>query len=169
MRFTTQAEYGLICSLHLARHAERGPVAAREMAGIENLPADYTEKILRRLRQAGLVTAVRGVSGGFQLARPPEEITVKDVIDATEGSTFEINCQQHPVAEDRCDETHDCSIRPVWFALRRRIDALLSEIRLSDLVGEGEAGVRELIDITWGPIGEASEADSMNRTAIEER
>jgi Rrf2 family protein len=150
MRFTTQAEYGLICSLHLARHAERGPVAARGMAEIENLPADYTEKILGRLRQAGLVTAVRGVSGGFQLARDPDQITVKDVIDATEGGTFEINCRQRPIGPDRCAETHDCSIRPVWYALRERIDELLSEIRLSDLIEEREAGIRELIDITWG-------------------
>lgn len=152
MRFTTQAEYGLICSLHLARHQERGPVAAREMAEIENLPADYTEKILRRLRQAGLVTAVRGVSGGFQLARDPEEITVKDVIDATEGATFEINCTEHPVGPERCAVDHDCSIRPVWLALRQRIDSLLSDIRLSDLVEEREAEVSELIDITWGPV-----------------
>ena len=52
MRFTTQAEYGLICSVHLARAKGGRPVAAREMAESENLPADYTEKILRRLRQA---------------------------------------------------------------------------------------------------------------------
>lgn len=156
MRFTTQAEYGLICSLHLARHAVRGPVAAREMAEIENLPADYTEKILGRLRQAGLVTSVRGVSGGFQLARGASEITVKDVIDATEGGTFEINCREHPVGPDRCAETHDCSIRPVWYALRQRIDSLLSEIRLCDLIEGREAGVRELIDIAWGPVEETS-------------
>ena len=151
MRFTTQAEYGLICSLHLARFGTEGPVAAREMAELENLPADYTEKILRRLRQAGLVTAVRGVTGGFQLARDPREITVKNVIDATEGQTFEINCRMHPVGPERCAETHACSIRPVWYALRERIDDLLSDIRLSDLIEENEVGVQELIDIAWGP------------------
>ncbi len=150
MRFTTQAEYGLICSLHLARFGTEGPVAARELAELENLPADYTEKILRRLRQAGLVTAVRGVTGGFQLAHDPNEITVKNVIDATEGQTFEVNCKLHPVGPDRCGETHVCSIRPVWYALRERIDELLSDIRLSDLIEENEAGVQALIDITWG-------------------
>ena len=149
MRFTTQAEYGLICSVHLARAGGERPVAAREMAEIENLPGDYTEKILRRLRQAGLVTAVRGVSGGFTLARDPAEISVKDIIDATEGTTFEINCTTHPVDAERCGESSDCSIRPVWFALRRRIDQLLSEIKLSDLVQDDEVAVRELISITW--------------------
>ena len=149
MRFTTQAEYGLICSVHLARAKGGRPVAAREMAEAENLPADYTEKILRRLRQAGLVTAVRGVSGGFTLAKEPGAISVKDVIDATEGTTFEINCTTHPVDADRCDQSSDCSIRPVWYALRRRIDQLLSEIKLSDLIQDDEAAVRELISITW--------------------
>lgn len=149
MRFTTQAEYGLICALHLARFGTERPVAAREMAEAENLPADYSEKILRRLRQAGIVNAARGVSGGFTLARPADRISVKDIIDATEGSTFEINCTTHPVDTERCDETAACSIRPVWFALRRRIDALLSDIRLSDLLLEDESEVRQLIDITW--------------------
>ena len=149
MRFTTQAEYGLICTLHLARFGAMGPVAAREMAEKEELPADYTEKILRRLRQAGIVNSVRGVSGGFELARDASEISVKDVIEATEGSTFEINCRQHPVGTERCDLQQDCSIRPIWYALRTRIDALLDQIRISDLLEGGEVGVAELIDITW--------------------
>jgi Rrf2 family protein len=149
MRFTTQAEYGLICTLHLARFGAHGPVAAREMSEKEDLPTDYTEKILRRLRQAGIVTSVRGVSGGFELARDASEISVKDVIEATEGSTFEINCTQHQVGTERCDLHHDCSIRPVWYALRTKIDALLDQIRISDLLEGGEVGVTELIGITW--------------------
>ena len=149
MRFTTQAEYGLICALHLARFGGERPVAARELAESENLPADYTEKVLRRLRQAGIVTAARGVTGGFTLAREPSAISVKDIIDATEGTTFEINCTTHPVDTERCDETSACSIRPVWYALRRRIDALLSEIKLSDLLVEDESEIRQFIDITW--------------------
>lgn len=155
MRFTTQAEYGLICALHLARFGGDGPVAARDIAEKENLPSDYTEKILRSLRQAGLVTAIRGVSGGFQLATDASAVTVKDVIEATEGQTFEVNCTVHPVEDERCGTTSDCSIRPVWFALKDRIDQLLAEIRLSDLVKQDEESVEELIQVSW----ETDEAD----------
>lgn len=149
MRFTTQAEYGLICAVHLADRYGEGPVAARELAEVEDLPTDYTEKILRRLRQAGVVDSLRGVSGGFQLAREPERVTVRDIIEATEGTTFEVNCETHPVGDERCDEHQSCSIRPVWRALRERIDELLDEIRLSDLVREDEDAMTELIEVTW--------------------
>lgn len=154
MRFTTQAEYGLICALHLARFGDDGPVAARDIAEKENLPSDYTEKILRSLRQAGLVTAIRGVSGGFQLARDASDVTVKDVIEATEGQTFEVNCTEHPVEDERCGTASECSIRPVWFALKTRIDRLLAEIRLSDLVRQNEESVEELIHVTWNEVDE---------------
>ena len=149
MRFTTQAEYGLICAVHLARRAGEGPVAAREMAEVEDLPADYTEKILRRLRQAGLVNSVRGVSGGFTLAHEPDEVSVKDVVVATEGTTFEVNCETRPVDDERCAKDHDCVIRPVWRALKERIDELLADIRLSDLVEQGEEEMEELIELAW--------------------
>lgn len=149
MRFTTQAEYGLICALHLAKHPGRGPIAARELAEAEDLPTDYTEKILRRLRQAEIVTSVRGVAGGFALARPASEVSVKDVVEATEGQTFEVNCRDHPVGDDRCGHGTNCSIRPVWQALKTRIDGLLADIRLSDLLEQGEAGMREFVEVTW--------------------
>ena len=68
MRVTTWAEYGLLVSLHLARRVGQGPVAAREMAEKEKLPADYVEQILLRLRRAGLVEYVRGARGGYLLS-----------------------------------------------------------------------------------------------------
>src|SRR3989442_2981198 len=95
MRVTTWAEYGLIVSVNLAKRAGQGPagrggpVAARELAEQEKLPHDYVEQILLRLRRAGLVDSVRGAKGGYHLARPPQDISVKDVIEASEHVTFE--------------------------------------------------------------------------------
>jgi len=144
MRVTTWAEYGLIVSLHLARRSGHGPVAARDMAEKEDLPADYVEQILLRLRRAGLVDSVRGARGGYLLARAAGDLTVKDVLDASEHGTFEVNCDCHRVGDVRCNSQTACSIRPVWQLLQRRIDGTLSAIRLSDLV-HSEAEVRAII------------------------
>jgi Rrf2 family protein len=151
MRVTTWAEYGLIVSVHLAHRAGDGPVAARELAEKEKLPGDYVEQILLRLRRAGIVNSIRGARGGYYLARPPAEITVKDVLDASEHGTFEVNCEAHCVDEERCAENASCSIRPVWFLLRQRIDEVLGGVRLSDLLGS-EIEVREAIGLQPGSV-----------------
>ena len=149
MRVTTWTEYSLIISLHLARRGRTGsaPVAARELADIERLPADYVEQILLRLRRAGLVESVRGAKGGYLLARPPAHISVRDVMSASEHQTFEINCETHPVDAERCSPGSTCSIRPVWHALQQRVDDLLAGISLADLMKE-EPQVQELVGIS---------------------
>lgn len=146
MRITTWAEYGMIVSLHMARRAGQGPIAAREMAEHERLPADYVEQILLRLRRAGLVESVRGARGGYYLARSADAITVKDVLDASEHGTFEVNCKFHPVDDERCRSSTPCSIRPVWQHLHRRIDEFLGDIRLSDLLHD-EPEVRAAVEL----------------------
>lgn len=151
MRVTTWAEYGLIVSVHLARRAGEGPIAARELAEKERLPGDYVEQILLRLRRAGLVQSVRGARGGYFLSRPPAELTVKDVLDASEHGTFEVNCEHHQVDDARCCEDAPCSIRPVWFLLRMRIDEVLGNIRLADLLGS-ETEVREALGLQSGSV-----------------
>jgi len=119
---------------------------ARELADAERLPPDYVEQILLRLRRAGLVESVRGAKGGYFLGRDPGQITVRDVMTASERQTFEVNCETHPVHADRCNPTSTCSIRPVWQALQRRVDDLLSSVTLADLMKD-EAQVQELISL----------------------
>ena len=147
MRITTQAEYGLICALHLARRIDDGPVTGREIAAQERLPGDYVEQIMLKLRRAAIVKSTRGAHGGYTLARRPDEISVHDVISAAEHSTFEVHCTSHPVEEARCSSAHDCSIRPVWMLLQRRIDDVLQSVRLSDLLMQ-ESQVRERVGLS---------------------
>ena len=134
MRITTWAEYGLICALHLARRGAAGPVTGREIASVERLPPDYVEQILLRLRRAGIVRSTRGAHGGYALGRAAEEISVRDVISASELSTFDLHCISHPVDDARCSAAHQCSIRPVWVMLQQKIDGVLEGVRLSDLL-----------------------------------
>lgn len=153
MRVTTLTEYSLIITLHLAkrRGEQGGPIAARELAETERLPGDYVEQILLRLRRAGLVDSVRGAKGGYLLSRDPEEMTVYDVMSASDHQTFELNCGTHPIDHERCGPGSNCSFRPVWGALKQRIDGFLGRITLADLM-QDEMQVKELV-------GALSEAD----------
>ncbi len=146
MRITTWAEYGLICALHLARRIEDGPVTGRDIAAREKLPGDYVEQILLRMRRAGIVNSTRGARGGYALARSSDAITVRDVIQASELTTFDLHCVTHPVDSSRCGDAETCSIRPVWQMLQRKIDEVLDGVRLSDLL-EGESVVRERVGL----------------------
>ncbi len=146
MRITTWAEYGVICALHLAKRANEGPVAGRELAQREHLPADYVEQILLRLRRAGIVTSTRGAKGGYALARPAADITLRDVIAAAELETFDLHCVSHPVDETRCSDAQNCSIRPVWVMLQGKINDVLDSVVLSDLL-VSEAAVRERVGL----------------------
>ena len=146
MRITTWAEYGIICALHLAKRAAEGPVTGREIAGIERLPADYVEQILLRLRRADIIRSTRGAHGGYSLARPPAQVSVRDVIAASELSTFDLHCVSHPVGEERCSDSGNCSIRPVWVLLQQKIDEVLESVNLEDLL-EDEPSVRARVGL----------------------
>ena len=146
MRITTWAEYGVICALHLARRADEGPVTGRDIAAREKLPADYVEQILLRMRRADIVVSTRGAKGGNALARPSSEITVREIISAAELVTFDLHCESHPIDEVRCSTAHECSVRPVWMMLQRRIDEVLDSVHLSDLL-QSEAQVRQRVGL----------------------
>ena len=146
MRITTLAEYGVICALHLAKRVGEGPVTGRDIAERERLPVDYVEQILLRMRRAGIVKSTRGAHGGYALARTAEDVSVRDVIAASELQTFDLHCVTHPVEEERCSSSHTCSIRPVWMLLQQKIDNVLDGVRLSDLLHE-ESVVRERVGL----------------------
>lgn len=146
MRITTWAEYGVICALHLARRTDDGPVTGRDIATREKLPGDYVEQILLRLRRAGIVASTRGAKGGYALARAADDITVREIITAAELVTFDLHCETHPLDDERCAQSCDCSIRPVWMMLQKRIDEVLESVRLGDLL-EAEASVRQRVGL----------------------
>jgi Rrf2 family protein len=146
MRITTWAEYGVICALHLARRSTEGPVTGRDIAARERLPGDYVEQILLRLRRAGIVQSTRGAKGGYALARGSDAITVREIIAAAELVTFDLHCETHPLDSERCAQSCDCSIRPVWMMLQKKIDDALDGVHLSDLL-QSEPNVRQRVGL----------------------
>ncbi len=133
MRISSRCEYGLRAMVYLAGHDDGRPVPLPEIAAGESIPAPFLERILARLRESGLVKATRGVSGGYQLARPATEVAVGDVVTALEGPLSLVGC----VPDDgACERAESCASRVVWRRLDSAISGALNSITLDDLTRE---------------------------------
>lgn len=122
--------------VYLAVHDAGHPVPLSEIAAGEGIPGPFLERILARLRDGGLVRATRGVTGGYQLARPAADIAVGDVVTALEGPLSLIGC----VPDDgACARAGSCPSRVVWRRLDTAITGALNDISLDDLTGEAIA------------------------------
>src|SRR6266511_3280083 len=111
MLFSTKAEYGVRLMIELGRRTqgEDGddePVALSTVAEAEMLPLSYLEHLVAKLRQAQLVTSVRGAHGGYRLARPASQIQMLDVVQALEGPVAPMECF-HEVREGRVLCSHE--------------------------------------------------------------
>jgi Rrf2 family protein len=140
--FSTRAEYGVRVMVELARHGANGDrecVSLSEIADGDGLPLAYLEHLAARLRKAGLVESRRGARGGYLLARPAEEISMAEVVEALEGSIAPIECiseaaDGHLVCTREAETDHVCPTKLLWTRVRGSVVRTLEETRLSDLV-----------------------------------
>ncbi len=89
----TGVEYALHCLLWIAVPLEQRP-SSRDLAELQGVSPTYVAKIFQKLEKAGIVEATDGIRGGYRLARPPEAVTVLDVVDAVEGRKALFDCQE---------------------------------------------------------------------------
>jgi FeS assembly SUF system regulator len=124
------ADYGVIVATHLAAHPDRQANAAT-VAAATRLPQATVAKVLKALARAGLVSATRGAAGGYRLARPPEAISVAELVAAIDGDIGITECSVH---EAGCEHTTYCPTRPHWGAINRAVGAALSAVSLRNMV-----------------------------------
>ena len=153
MKITAQEEYGLRCLLQLARTDGQGGLTVREIALREGLSPAYVEKLLHLLSQVGLTQSVRGIRGGYLLAKRPQEISLGTVVRAL-GSvpkTTEI-CDRYTGNLSSCIHIDNCCIRAARETLTQAIQSFLDQTLLSELV-ETEAKTKATLGhrITEGP------------------
>ncbi len=134
MRLSTKGRYGMAAMVFLAKHAGEGPLPLARIAATGIQP-DYLEQLLASLRKEGLVTAHRGAQGGYALARPPAEITVRQVLNATEGPIRFCECS---VDESACARKETCDTRDIFIALSRQVNSLLDSITLDGILRDME-------------------------------
>jgi Rrf2 family protein len=135
MKLSAQEEYGLRCLLRLGAQHDGGSLTIPEISRAEGISAEYVAKLMRILRQGGLVTSARGAAGGYTLSRPPEQITAAEALTLLGGRLFESDfCDRHTGAESLCTHSIDCSIRSLWQALQNAVDNVLTRTTLKDLL-----------------------------------
>ena len=130
MRISAKADYAVRAALELAA-AEDPPVKAELVAEAQGVPLKFLENILVDLRQHGLITSQRGPAGGYRLDRPPDEITVADVVRAVDGPLASIHGDR-PEATEYRGAAED--LQTVWVALRASMRHVLEGVTLADVV-----------------------------------
>jgi Rrf2 family protein len=148
MKITAQEEYGLRCLLAVARQTgSTRLLAIREIARGEALSPQYVAKLMNMLRRHGLVESVRGLLGGFRLARPAHQISAMEALLAL-GGGFEVAsdhlCTHFTGKQTECIHLPGCSLRPLWGTMLAHISEFLTHMTLADLLHEEPTAKKQM-------------------------
>lgn len=128
LNITTDYAVRSVLYLTIAGHM----ASAAEIAEHMHIPRQYLTTMARRLKDTGLIQAQGGKLGGYYLARPPEDITLLDVIRATEGTMNLNRCLEH---DKYCSRfaTEECPVREVYESLQEMVESYLGSVTMADL------------------------------------
>ena len=133
MKISTRTEYGIRILVTLARAEEGACLSLAEIARREKLPHAYLEQLVGDLRRADLVSATRGQSGGYRLARPAADIAMTDAVRALEGPILEMPCAGATDLE-HCDRPQPCSVHEVFQRVYESLSLSLGATSLAEVV-----------------------------------
>jgi Rrf2 family iron-sulfur cluster assembly transcriptional regulator len=119
----------------LALHSGDGPVGRHDIAERQDISADYVAQLFQKLQDGGLVKGVKGPGGGYRLARHPDEIRTRDVVEAVEGPVALVHCVE-PDGESSCERVDRCVAHLLWKRLSVVMREFLDATTLQDLVDE---------------------------------
>jgi Rrf2 family protein len=122
--------YGVLSILDLALNREIEPASLKEIAARQQLPYKYLEHVLATLRTAGIVRSVRGPQGGYTLAKPPDQINLREVFDVLEGAEGFVHCTTDPQV---CDQYDMCVTQELWARMYAACMEVLESTTLEDL------------------------------------
>ncbi|MBX7259415.1 MAG: Rrf2 family transcriptional regulator [Candidatus Hydrogenedentes bacterium] len=128
--YSKGCEYALRALTCAASQKDTSRFQAKDVCKKAGIPESFTRKVFQALTQGGFLQAVRGPGGGYELSRPPEEITLRDVIEAVEGQDTFSHCV---LGFPTCGEKHPCPLHETWAAAKTELLAQLEQRSLRDL------------------------------------
>ena len=137
MRLSTKSRYGTRMLIDIAENYHDGPVSVSEIASRTGISEKYMEKLIRRLKRAGLVVSKRGPKGGHVLAKPAAHITVGDVVRALEDGVVLKGCSLGKDACATCARQDACPTKSVWEQANEAMFKALDSHTLQSLLKPG--------------------------------
>ncbi len=135
MRLTTKSRYGTRLILDISVYGKDKPVPLSEISKRQNISMKYLEQITAKLKKAGLINSQRGPTGGQMLAKPPEQITIGQIVRVLEESVVISDCaEQEKQVCGICNRAGDCLSRWVWAEASRAMFERLDEITIAGLL-----------------------------------
>jgi len=131
IRITKMTDYGIVLLSRFALSSDSTPVSVKDLAQSSSLPEPTVSKLLKALSKNGLLISVRGVKGGYQLARRPEAISVAQIIAAIDGPIAITDCAGE--SGPRCDLERSCPVRSNWQKINVSILDSLQSVSLADM------------------------------------
>lgn len=131
--FSRQCEYALQAMVLLALSKEGTHVPIKELTRKLKIPYHFLGKIMQDLTRKGLLVSEKGPRGGFALANPASEITLFQIVDAIDGTSFTSTCV---MGFSECSKKHPCAIHAQWESLRDGISAMLLTKSIAELALE---------------------------------
>lgn len=133
MKISTKGKYGIKAMLDLALQRGEGFTPLKDISERQAISEPYLEQIIAAFKKAGLVSSIRGVQGGYQLAKDPADISIAEVITVLEGPLLPYEAMEH------VQTAEDLALGKLWDRMRDNIAALLNGETLADLVAEVKA------------------------------
>lgn len=131
------AEYALRAVLHLAQHSDRSsPVRVGKIADELGIPQNYLSKILHQLARTGVLVSLRGKSGGFWLAAPPDRLPLSAIITPFDRVEERRRCL---LGRPQCSDRSACTAHTRWKEVADTVAEFFGHTTIADLLGRGAA------------------------------
>lgn len=132
MKISTRGRYSLRMMLDLATHYNYGFISLKDISNRQQISKKYLEQIVPFLNRSNLLISNRGHMGGYQLAKPPSQITVYDILKSAEGSLCPVSCMDS--TPNMCPNKDTCPTLPIWEGLDKVTNEYLNSITLQNII-----------------------------------
>jgi len=131
MKLSTKGRYGMRLMIDIASHYDGRPILLKDIAKRQDVSEKYLWHLIDSLKIAGLVNSTRGARGGYSLARQPSQISLNDIVLATEGNLSIVGCVDDP---SLCKRSDTCVSSEIWKEISDKISETLSNMSLQQMV-----------------------------------